>query len=55
MIIMGLDPGMSGGISIIETKKDKLPQIVYCLKMPIVNMEISSLYYNILICCFFEG
>ena len=35
---MGLDPGMSGGISIIETKKDKLPQIIYCLKMPVVNM-----------------
>ena len=38
MIIMGLDPGTGGGISIIETKKDKLPQIIYCLKMPVVNM-----------------
>ena len=24
MIIMGLDPGTSGGISIIETKQEKL-------------------------------
>ena len=35
---MGIDPGTSGGISIIETKKNKLPQIIFCLKMPIVNM-----------------
>ena len=53
MIIMGLDPGMSGGISIIETKKDKLPQIIYCLKMPVVNMfgkkivDIKLLYESI--------
>ena len=38
MIIMGLDPGTSGGISIIETNKNKLPHIIYCLKMPVVNM-----------------
>ena len=38
MIIMGLDPGTSGGISIIETKQDKLPQIIYCIKMPTISM-----------------
>ena len=38
MIIMGLDPGSSGGISIVETKKNKLPQIVFFLKMPIISM-----------------
>ena len=29
MIIMGLDPGTGGGISIIETKQEKLPQIIF--------------------------
>ena len=29
MIIMGLDPGTSGGISIVETKQEQLPQIIY--------------------------
>ena len=38
MIIMGLDPGSNGGISIVETKKNKLPQIVFFLKMPIISM-----------------
>ena len=38
MIIMGLDPGTSGGISIVETKQDKLPQIIFCIKMPVISM-----------------
>ena len=38
MIIMGLDPGVSGGISVIETKQNKLPKILYSLKMPVVSM-----------------
>ena len=38
MIIMGLDPGTSGGISIIKNERNQLPQIIYCLKMPTVNM-----------------
>ena len=37
MIIMGLDPGSSGGISILETKKNKLPEIIF-MKMPTVSM-----------------
>ena len=38
MIIMGLDPGTNGGISILETKQNQLPQIKFCLKMPTVSM-----------------
>ena len=38
MIIMGLDPGISGGISVIETNQNKLPKILYSLKMPVVSM-----------------
>ena len=38
MIIMGLDPGSSGGISILETKKNKLPKIIFFMKMPTVSM-----------------
>ena len=38
MIIMGLDPGSSGGISILETKKNKLPEIIFFMKMPTVSM-----------------
>ena len=38
MIIMGLDPGTSGGISIVETKQDELPQIIFCIKMPVISM-----------------
>ena len=50
MIIMGLDPGTSGGISIIETKQNKLPEIIFFLKMPIISMfgkkivDTKSLY-----------
>ena len=35
---MGLDPGSSGGISILETKKNKLPKIIFFMKMPTVSM-----------------
>ena len=38
MIIMGLDPGTNGGISIIKSNQNKLPQIVFSLKMPVVSM-----------------
>ena len=37
MIIMGLDPGTTGGISIVETQQNKLPQIIFAKKMPIVS------------------
>ena len=38
MIIMGLDPGTNGGISVIESHQNKLPQIVLAKKMPIVSL-----------------
>ena len=50
MLIMGIDPGTSGGISIVETRKDKLPEIKFFLKMPIVSLygkkiiDIKKLY-----------
>ncbi len=58
MLIMGIDPGNSGGISIVETQIDGLPKIAYSLKMPTVELYgkkvVDSLkiykqlnYYNI--------
>ena len=53
MKIMGLDPGSSGGISILETKKNKLPEIVFFLKMPVVTIygkkiiDIKKLYESV--------
>ena len=50
---MGLDPGSSGGISILETKNNKLPEIVFFLKMPIVSIygkkiiDINKLYESV--------
>ena len=38
MLIMGIDPGNSGGISIVETQIDGLPKIAYSLKMPTVEL-----------------
>ena len=38
MIIMGLDPGSSGGISILETKTNNLPIIRFLHKMPTASM-----------------
>ena len=35
---MGLDPGTNGGISVIESHQNKLPQIVLAKKMPIVSL-----------------
>ena len=50
MIIMGLDPGTTGGISIIETRNNRLPVIIFFLKMPVISMygkkiiDIKKLY-----------
>ena len=38
MLIMGIDPGNTGGISIVETKIDALPKIAYSLKMPVIQL-----------------
>ena len=53
MIIMGLDPGSTGGISVIKTKNNKLPEIIFFLKMPTISMygkkivDIKKLYESI--------
>ena len=50
---MGLDPGSSGGVAILETNNDKLPKIVFFLKMPIISMygkkiiDIKKLFVSI--------
>ena len=49
MIIMGVDPGSTGGISLVETNKNKLPEIIFFLKMPTITMfgkkiDIKKLY-----------
>ena len=38
MLVMGVDPGNNGGISIIKNSQEKLPEIIFTLKMPVVNM-----------------
>ena len=38
MIILGIDPGNTGGIAIVEAKNNFLPRIISALKMPVVNM-----------------
>ena len=50
MIIMGLDPGSNGGVSILETKTNNLPIIRFLHKMPTASMfgkkivDIKKLY-----------
>ncbi len=38
MILMGIDPGNNGGISIINNSDNKLPKIIFSLRMPVVNL-----------------
>ena len=38
MKILGIDPGSSGGISVVESKKNFLPKILKALRMPTVNI-----------------
>ena len=38
MIIMGLDPGSTGWYINIRNKKNKLPEIIFFIKMPTVSM-----------------
>ena len=53
MIIMGIDPGNNGGISIIDNSSNKLPEIVFSLKMPVVSIygkkiiDTSKIYYEL--------
>ena len=36
MLVLGIDPGSSGGLAIIKNSNDTLPQIILALRMPIV-------------------
>ena len=38
MKILGIDPGSSGGISVVESRKNFLPKILTALRMPTVNI-----------------
>ena len=38
MLILGVDPGSSGGLAIVESKVDSLPKIIWANKMPVVNV-----------------
>ena len=38
MIILGIDPGSSGGLAIVESKSNSLPKIIWASKMPVVNI-----------------
>ena len=38
MIILGIDPGSSGGIAIIENKINALPKIIFASKMAVVTL-----------------
>ena len=38
MLILGIDPGSSGGLAIVESKSNSLPKIIWASKMPVVNV-----------------
>ena len=38
MLVLGIDPGSSGGVAVVETNLNALPQIVLALRMPTVNI-----------------
>ena len=38
MIILGIDPGSSGGLALIENKLNVLPKIIFALRMPTVTI-----------------
>ena len=38
MLILGIDPGSSGGLAIVESKVNSLPKIIWASKMPVVNV-----------------
>ena len=35
---MGIDPGSSGGIAIVEANNNTLPKIISAIKMPIISL-----------------
>ena len=38
MLILGIDPGSSGGLAIVESKVNSLPKIIWASKMPVVSI-----------------
>ena len=38
MLILGIDPGSSGGLAIVESNNNFLPKIIWASKMPVVNI-----------------
>ena len=38
MIILGIDPGTSGGIVIVKAESNVLPEIIFAKKMPVVSI-----------------
>ena len=38
MLVLGIDPGSSGGLAVVETNLNALPQIVLALRMPTLNI-----------------
>ena len=38
MLVLGIDPGSSGGLAIIKNSNNTLPQIILALRMPTVTI-----------------
>ena len=38
MLILGIDPGSSGGLAIVKSKSNSLPEIIWASKMPVVTI-----------------
>ena len=38
MLVLGIDPGSSGGLAIIRNSNNTLPQIILALRMPTVTI-----------------
>ena len=50
MIIMGVDPGSKGGLSIIKNCSNKLPKIMFFTRMPVVNIYGKKIVDTLKIC-----
>ena len=38
MLVLGIDPGSSGGLAVIKNSNNTLPQIILALRMPTVTI-----------------
>ena len=38
MLVLGIDPGSSGGLAVVENNNNSLPKIILALRMPIVTI-----------------